>query len=137
MRNSTMVEVRIKCPRCGESLMDEDRQIDGHPSICAEGYFEGNRGRIWMSSLYGSYNVESELDVPEGDVTEFSCPKCGESLNSTRSCELCKAPMVPFGFAEGGVVQICSRKGCRRHLVEFSDIRAELRSFLDSYSAFF
>jgi hypothetical protein len=44
---------------------------------------------------------------------------------------------VPFGFAEGGTVQICSRRGCKRHLVEFSDIRAELRSFLDSYSALF
>jgi predicted RNA-binding Zn-ribbon protein involved in translation (DUF1610 family) len=132
-----MIEVRIKCPVCGKSLMDDARQIDGNPSICVLGQVSGWKGRIWLSSLYGSYNVECERDVPKGEVTTFFCPECGQELKSTRSCELCNAPMVPFSFAEGGVVQICSRRGCKRHLVEFTDIRAELRAFVDSYFAFF
>ncbi len=132
-----MVELRIKCPVCGKSLMDDSREIDGNPSICVLGEVAGRKGKIWLSSLYGSYNVEFQHDVvAEGDMTAFFCPECGEELKSTRSCELCDAPMVPFGFAEGGIVQICSRRGCKRHLVEFTDIRAELRSFVDSYFAF-
>ncbi len=131
-----MVEVRIKCPACGESLMDETREIDGNAGIRVLGETGGRKTKIWLSSLYGSYNVESEQEIAVGTVTTFFCPECGEELKSTRMCELCEAPMVPFGFAEGGTVQICSRRGCKRHLVEFSDIRAELRSFVDSYFTF-
>jgi len=131
-----MVEVRIRCPKCGESLMDEEAPIDGHPSIHVIGEAGGKKGDIRLSSLYGSYNAQTDLDVPEGEETAFFCPLCGERLASTRTCELCHAPMVPFGFAEGGVVQICSRRGCKRHLIEFNDIRAELRSFVEGYSQF-
>ncbi len=131
-----MIEVRIKCPLCGKSLMDDSREIDGNASICVVGEAGGQKGKIWLSSLYGSYNVESQREISEGNVTTFFCPECHEELKSTRTCELCEAPMVPFGFAEGGTVQICSRRGCKRHLVEFSDIRAELRSFVDNYFTF-
>lgn len=130
-----MIEVSIKCPSCGESLMDEDRQIDGHPSISVEGEAGGKRGKIWLSSLYGSYNVESDIEIPQGGITKFFCRKCGDYLVGTRVCELCDAPMVPFRFAEGGIVQICSRRGCKRHLIEFTDIRSELQAFYDRHGA--
>jgi len=28
-----MIQVNVKCPHCGKSLMDEDVKIDGHPSV--------------------------------------------------------------------------------------------------------
>jgi hypothetical protein len=131
-----MIEVRIKCPQCQESLMDAGKLIDGHPSIHVVGESRGRKADIWLSSLYGSYNAETSLNVEPGEETAFFCPRCRKPLKGTRACELCGAAMVPFGFAEGGIVQVCSRKGCKRHLVEFTDIRAELRSFIDGYSQY-
>ena len=55
----------------------------------------------------------------------------------TRLCEICKAPMVSFGFKEGGIIQICSRRGCKKHLIEFEDPEVELRAFYEKYSVFF
>lgn len=132
-----MIQVKVKCPHCGESLMDEETKIDDRPSVKLNIQWGGERGRLRLSSLYGSYKVDSQLSVPEGEVAKFFCPHCNAELVSSRSCEQCHAPMVSMKFAQGGIVQICSRRGCKKHLIEFENLESELRAFYEKYSLFF
>jgi NADH-quinone oxidoreductase subunit E len=137
VKEAITIQVNVKCPQCGKSLMDHEYKIDGHPSVKVTVEFKGKRGWVRLSSLYGSYNVAEEFPVPMGSVVRFFCPVCGSELKGTRICEQCNAPMIPLRFTEGGLVQICSRRGCKKHLIEFEDLEAELRTFYDRYSTFF
>ena len=92
-----MIEVNVKCPHCGESLMDEEIKIDDHPSVKVNIQWRGERGRLRLSSLYGSYTIECQLST----------------------------------------VEICSRRGCKKHLIEFENLESELRAFYNKYSLFF
>ena len=132
-----MIQVNVKCPHCGQSLMDEEVKIDDHPSVRLNIQRGGERGRLRLSSLYGSYKVDSELPVAEGEVAKFFCPHCNAELTATRICEQCQAPMVVMKFVEGGSVEICSRRGCKKHLIEFENVESELRAFYNRYSLFF
>ena len=131
-----MIQVNVKCPHCGKSLMDEDVKIDGHPSVRVMISYENKSGFLRLSSLYGSYNVESEIFVPQEKIAQFFCPHCKAELKSTRICELCRASMVPLNFASGGVIQICSRRGCKKHLIEFEKLETELLAFYNKYAPF-
>lgn len=131
-----MIQLDVKCPHCEKSLMDEELKIDNYPSISVKIKYKGKTGRLNLSSLYGSYNINSELDVPKDEIARFFCPYCGAELKSTRVCEVCKAPMVAFKSAQGCLLQICSRHGCKKHLLEFEDLDTEIRAFYDAYSTF-
>ncbi|MEW6685733.1 MAG: hypothetical protein AB1393_05950 [Candidatus Edwardsbacteria bacterium] len=131
-----MIQVTVECPHCRKSLMDEKVKIDGHPSIKVMIEYMKERGTLYLSSLYGSYNIQSELLVPEGKIAHFFCPYCKAYLETTRICEKCEAPMVAMKFPRGGIIQICSRRGCKKHLVEFEDLETEIREFYEAYSTF-
>jgi len=132
-----MIEVKVKCIHCGKSLMDEGFEIDNHPSIKVIIEYKGKQGILRLSSLYGSYNIDSEIDVPKGEIARFFCPHCKSDMTSSRTCYECGASMVTFECASGGYLRICSRMGCKKHLVEFEDLETELRAFYDAYSTFF
>ena len=132
-----MIQVNVKCPLCGKSLMDEEIKIDDLPSVKLNVQRGEKRGTLRLSSLYGSYSIDSELSVPQGEVVKFFCPHCNADLTGSRVCEECNAPMIPMRFTEGGTVQICSRRGCKKHLIEFEELDTELRAFYDRYSLFF
>ena len=132
-----MIEVKVKCIHCGKSLMDEGFEIDNHPSIKVIIEYKGNQGILRLSSLYGSYNIDSEIDVQEGEIVRFFCPHCKSDMTISRTCHECGAPMVTFEFVSGGRLQICSRRGCKKHLVEFEDLETEIKAFYDAYSTFF
>ena len=117
--------------------MDEEIKIDDHPSVKLNIQRGEERGTLRLSSLYGSYHIDSELSVPQGEVVKFFCPHCKAELSGSRNCEKCNAPMIPMKFAQGGTVQICSRRGCKKHLIEFEDLESELRAFYEKYSLFF
>lgn len=128
-----MVTVNVKCPHCGKSLMDKKRLIDSKPSIAVKLTYAGKRAMLYLSSVYGSYNVETEIDVPKSKIAGFRCPHCDGDLKSTRKCDICNAQMVAFDLKEGGQVQICSRRGCKKHIVEFENPKTELEAFYKSY----
>jgi len=110
--------IQVSCPSCNHSLMDASVPIDGHPSIRVTVAFDGRHGWVRLSSLYGSYNVVSEHDIPQGTVVSFLCPQCHADLAGTEGCPACGAPMVPMIVRGGGVVRICSRRGCRSHILD-------------------
>ncbi len=116
--------VDVSCPRCNHSLMDREHHVDGHPSI----YINGSFGRIhtWirLSCLYGSYTVESEHEIPEDELVNFFCPHCHAELSSASPCTECGAAQVPMIVRQGGVLQVCSRRGCRGHILDLDGVNA-------------
>ena len=129
-----MIQVEVECPRCRASLMDSEHKIDDHDSISVIIEFQDKRGWLRLSSLYGSYTIDSEHEIPRDSVARFFCPHCQNELKSTRTCEACGTPMVAMHFKDGGHVQICSRRGCKHHLIEFREFETELRAFYNRYS---
>jgi len=110
--------VEVSCARCNHSLMDPEHPVDGHPSIRVTLAFDGVHGHIRLSSLYGSYNVESDQEIPIGTVADFFCPHCHAHLTGSSNCPECSTPLVPMIVRGGGIVQICSRRGCKGHILD-------------------
>jgi NADH:ubiquinone oxidoreductase subunit E len=110
--------VQVSCPRCNHSLMDPSYEIDGYPSIRVTISFGDKHGWLRLSSMYGSYSVFSQYEIPEETVLHFFCPHCHAELIGATSCPACAAPMVPMIVRGGGVVQICSRRGCKSHMLD-------------------
>jgi NADH:ubiquinone oxidoreductase subunit E len=114
--------VEVSCSRCNHSLMDSGHLIDGYPSIRITVAFGNVHGWLALSSLYGSYNVSSEYKIPPDTIVNFFCPHCHAELLGASMCGECGAPMVPMIVRGGGVVQICSRRGCRGHMLDLNGV---------------
>lgn len=112
--------LRVNCPHCNHSLMDAKRLIDDYPSIRLTVSFGQKHGGLGLSSLYGSYNLESEEEIPLDTLLNFFCPHCHAELVGASSCVTCGAPMVPMIVREGGIVQMCSRRGCKEHMLDLN-----------------
>jgi NADH-quinone oxidoreductase subunit E len=117
--------VEVSCARCNHSLMDPQHVIDGHPSIRATVSFGNKHGWLALSSLYGSYKVASEYEIPIDEVVHVFCPHCHAELIGGGRCGDCGAPMVPMIVRSGGVVQICARRGCRGHMLDLGGVPLE------------
>jgi NADH-quinone oxidoreductase subunit E len=112
--------VEVSCPRCNHSLMDKHHYIDGCPSISVTVSFNSLHGWLRLSCLYGSFSVDSEYKIPMDATVSFFCPYCHGELTSSSPCPDCDAPMVPMRVRSGGLVQICSRRGCKGHRLDLS-----------------
>lgn len=117
-RDKRIFPINVSCPHCNHSLKDETFSIDGQPSIQITISSDHKQGWLRLSCLYGSYNFASEFDVPIDSVVDFICPHCDVEFHSTLDCSICGAPMVPMLVEGGGIVQICSRRGCHNHLLD-------------------
>ncbi|MCK4236959.1 MAG: NAD(P)H-dependent oxidoreductase subunit E [Candidatus Krumholzibacteria bacterium] len=114
--------VEVSCARCNHSLMDPDYLIDGCPSIKVIISFENKHGWFLLSSLYGSYKVACEHNIPDNTIINFFCPHCNAELKSSTDCTECGAPMVPMIVKGGGMVQVCSRHGCKSHILDLDGV---------------
>jgi hypothetical protein len=110
--------LEIGCPRCLHSLMDREALIDGHPSVRLTYSHGHEHGWLRLSCLYGSYTVQRGGEIPADAVVHFFCPHCHGELIGAWNCTACGAPMVPLMVQGGGIVQVCSRRGCRSHMLE-------------------
>ena len=129
------LKVQVKCPFCRQSLMDEDEMIDDLPSIKVFIQFSDKKGFLYLSSIYGSYTIRSEVHIPLNEIVLFFCPHCRSSLLTNTLCEKCQVPMAAFELRQGGKVQICSKRGCKKHIIEFSNLSQEISTFFTEYSA--
>ncbi|MGD8440253.1 MAG: NAD(P)H-dependent oxidoreductase subunit E, partial [Holophagae bacterium] len=116
--------IEVFCARCNRSLMDPGHPIEGHPSVRVTISFGRKHGWLRLSSLYGSYTIESEHDIPADTIAQFFCPTCHAELAGATDCPTCGAPMVPLIVRGGGMVQICSRRGCTSHLLDVGGLGA-------------
>ncbi len=114
--------VEVSCPSCNHSLMDRGHYIDGYPSIRVTVSFNLKHGWIRLSCLYGSFSVDYEYEVPTDTVANFFCPHCHAELLGASRCFTCGAPMVPMLVRGGGLVQICSRRGCKGHMLDLTGV---------------
>ena len=128
-----MINIHVKCPQCGKSLMSTKKKMGGKAAIEVKVTYAGKNAPLYMSSVYGSYDIEMDLKIPLGKVAGFRCPHCKADLKSTRKCDVCSSQMVAFDLKGGGQVQICSRRGCKKHILEFQDPKSELQAFYKSY----
>jgi len=119
-KDERVFPVEVNCPRCNHSLMDIDELIDGYPSIRVTLSFGDVHGWMRLSSLYGSYNSQSEYEIPKNTLVNFFCPHCHAELRTATSCPECAAPMVPLIVRGGGVALICSRSACKGHLLDLN-----------------
>jgi primosomal protein N' len=110
--------VSVSCSRCNHSLMDPSYLIDGFPSIRVSQYHNQQIGWLRLSSLYGSYNVDLEFEIPKDAIINLFCPHCHTELIGSTDCPECGAKMVPMIVRGGGIVQICPRRGCKGHLLD-------------------
>ena len=69
------LQVNIRCPYCKQSLMDEDKTIDGYPSVKVVIQNSNKRGMLYLSSIYGSYNIISEFNIPMDEIILFFLPR--------------------------------------------------------------
>ncbi|HUW19742.1 MAG TPA: NAD(P)H-dependent oxidoreductase subunit E [Sedimentisphaerales bacterium] len=117
-RDKRFFPIDVSCPHCNRSFKDEAFVIDGQPSLKVTVSLDHKKGWLRLSSLYGSYNISSQFEIPLGSVVSFICPHCRVELPSTSNCSMCGAPMVPMLVDGGGIVQICSRRGCKNHMLD-------------------
>lgn len=114
--------VEVSCPHCNHSFMDKSHYIDGYPSIRVTASFNFKHGWVRLSCLYGSFSVDYEYKIPMDAVVNFFCPHCHAELNGTSCCMSCGAPMVPMHVQGGGMIQICSRRGCKGHMLDLTGV---------------
>jgi NADH:ubiquinone oxidoreductase subunit E len=117
-KDERIFPINVSCPHCNHSFMDESSAIDGYPSVTVNISYNNEKGWLRLSCLYGSHSIAAELDVPDNTVVKFHCPHCGVEMPCTSHCSMCGAPMVPMLVHGGGVVRICSRRGCRNHMLD-------------------
>ena len=120
--NQRVFPVEVSCPRCNHSLMDPNHLVDGYPSIRVTLSFGRDHGWLRLSCLYGSYTVESEYEIPMDTLVNFFCPHCHAELIGASSCPECGARMVPMIVRGGGIVQICTRRGCKGHMLDLGGV---------------
>jgi len=112
--------VNVSCPRCNHTLMDPNFLLDDVSSVRVTASFGRKHGWLRLSSLYGSSTMESEYEIPMSTVIDVFCPHCHTELKGPLNCPDCDAPMVTMIVRKGGVVQVCSRRGCKSHMLDLA-----------------
>jgi hypothetical protein len=113
--------------------MDNKNLVDNEESIKLNVKMENQKGTIYLSSIYGSYNYSCDIELKEGSIAKFFCPHCTSHITSETECLTCGANMVPFYLTMGGKVTICSRSGCKNHTVEFANLSDALKRLYQEY----
>jgi len=129
-----LISLNLKCPLCGKSVMDEDQLVDNSPSVKLQIRTNGNKGTIWLSSVYESYNYLCDINIPKNEVVTFSCSHCDSDIKSNSECNTCGAGMAHLHMDMGGKVSFCLRNGCKDHFIEFDKISTALEKFHQEYA---
>jgi len=127
------INVSLKCPFCGKSLMDEEHKINDQTSIKIVVESEKDKGFLWLCSVYGCFDHEANVEIKDSEIVKLSCPHCNNSLIRKILCEKCGAPIAGMSLNVGGKVNFCSRKGCTNHYVVFEDIGDALNLFYEEF----
>ena len=128
--------VTLKCPHCKKSLMNENVQLNDFESIKVTIKYHDSEGDIYLSAVYGCYDIISRIDVPEEELVLFFCPECKSSLMLEKTCDECDAPLASIELKTGGRVQICSRRGCRYHAIDYSDPSQKISALYTAFEVF-
>lgn len=133
MNNFNFISLHVKCPVCGQSLMDNEHKVDNEPSIHLKIETPEKSGIIRLSSIYGSYNFACDITVAPDVVAVFSCPHCKSEITSEDHCTACHAPMSTVILDIGGKINFCSRRGCKNHNIGFEDLSNALTKLYQEF----
>jgi hypothetical protein len=107
-----LLVLELCCPQCGAALTEGTRvHLDGQVRRTRE------QREISLSAVFGDDSVEADLTLEDGDVVDFSCPRCEASLMLPLACKICGAAMASLNIAKGGTLEFCSRRGCKAHVL--------------------
>jgi hypothetical protein len=105
-----MLVLELDCPHCRAKLTEKSEvRLDGHVRATDQD------GEIILSAVLGDYTLKTDLDVPEGGIIDYRCPRCDASIMLPVACRKCAAPMASLDHAAGGYIEFCSRRGCKGH----------------------
>jgi len=127
------ISLKVKCPYCRKSLMDEEHQLYGFPRIKLNIVTPEERGVIYLCSVYECFDHKADVEIEKGTVVDIYCPHCNKELLVKEECKHCGAPMADLVLKAGGRVSFCSRAGCPNHYVAFTDLSTELAQFYNEY----
>ena len=130
------IALSVKCPHCDKSLMNPYVTIQNKPSVKLEIEHNGEKGIIYLCSYYGCKDHSVDIATKDGEISNFYCPHCHEQLISHHKCKECEAPMVPFKMDKGGLLHMCSRKGCNSHFLNFRNVSDALRKMYNEFGYF-
>jgi predicted RNA-binding Zn-ribbon protein involved in translation (DUF1610 family) len=107
---TNLLLMELSCPYCTRVLTEGTM-------VVLDGFVRDTHqdGQVALSALFGDYTVETELQIPEGAVVEFRCPKCDASIMLAIPCRICGAPMASLNLTGGGYLEFCTRRGCKGH----------------------
>jgi hypothetical protein len=113
-----MLLLEVSCPNCHASLNEGQKvHLDAYSRDTHQ------EGSVYLSAVFGDHAIEADFPIAEGAVCEFRCPSCEQSVMLQIPCRLCGAQMASLNIQSGGVVEFCSRRGCRGHaLGGFGDV---------------
>jgi NADH-quinone oxidoreductase subunit E len=109
--------VDVACSKCNHSLMDPTRLLDYRPTIRLTLAYRGEMGALRMSSLYGSRQTVTEVEVPLEEIADLHCPHCLASLEGSTKCPECGVLMASMVVRQGGMIHVCPRRACPGHLL--------------------
>lgn len=117
-KDESMFPIETNCPHCERSFRDQTFTVDGLPSLKL--YVSANGKKTWLrlSSLYGSHTIAAESQIPEGTIANFTCPHCNSEIKGRSDCFDCGAPLISLPVTGGGRMKICSRSGCKNHILD-------------------
>ncbi len=124
----SQAKLTVSDPSCpnGCQLVDEKRMIGEHPSIAVRISCDEVSGMIYLDPRYGSFENVCDVEIPDGKVVSFHCPKCGVSLHDDEErCLTCSTPLFVLHLPNGGIVEGCLRKGCGFHKLQIVDMDAQ------------
>lgn len=105
-----MLVLVMQCPQCHATLTEGLRvHLDASVRDTRQD------GVVYLSAVFGDYTIETDLEIAEGAVVDFRCPKCDASVMLALPCKICGAPMASLDLSTGGYLEFCSRRGCRAH----------------------
>lgn len=110
--------LHVRCPKCKTPLKDELHLINGKPAIKVEAIVNGERGALYLSSIWNDFTWKSLLPLKKDAVVEFYCPHCNRRLISEKKCMKCNSWMVTFELENGEKAYICSKVGCNEHILK-------------------
>lgn len=113
-----ILRLNALCPRCNRSLMTPDHELDGHPMIHVTVAFGRKHGWMRLSSVWGDHRIQSQHEIPPDTLIHFFCPRCHAELRSTKLCPKCDASTIPLLNKKGGIIMLCSRRGCKEHMLD-------------------
>ncbi len=132
-RTKKVIDIQHAQCNNGCNLITDEKMINGMKAIKVHAKYKDQDGIIYLDPEFGSYDHETELNIPEGSVVEFFCPECGTSLvDEDDLCKTCSSPMLSLSIPKEGVVAACTKKGCFDHALRI-DSFDEMQIDVDDY----